>query len=835
MAEEHSGESSGPENNPGNDQRIQPIALHQEMQRSYLEYAMSVIVGRALPDVRDGLKPVQRRILYAMHELGLTPDRPYRKCARVVGDVLGKYHPHGDQAVYDALVRQVQTFASRHPLLDGHGNFGSVDDDPAAAMRYTETRLAPIANEGLLDEIGSETVDFAPNFDGSQQEPTVLPAQLPFLLLNGCTGIAVGMATNIPPHNLGEVVDALIALVRNPDISDEKLLELVPGPDFPTGGEVLVGQGLRDTYLIGRGSIPMRGIAHIEAVQPGRGRHRRDAVVITELPYQLSKASWIEKLAEQVNEGKIGGIADIRDESDREGMRVVVELRRDANAETVLADLQRRTALQSNFGAILLALVHGQPVQLNLRRLLQEFLEYRELTLIRRTRHALKRCEDRLEVVEGLIKALEALQKVIALITAATDAASARAGLQVQFDLSERQADAVLAMPLRRLTGLEQASLRKEADDLAAERSQLRQLLDNRTLLLSALVTELKALRKRFATPRRTRLVEGGDALVAQRAAAVRPNAELQRQQALAALNPDSRLLIQADGAVKIVSPQVLGRLHLEEPAELGEQPAPARLILPIADQPLLLAFTVGGRVALLRWEFAAQQPGNLERFLPESLEGERVVQVLPLPKQGSLGLLSSDGRFKRMPVGEFQELSGRATTVLKLKEGVSLRRVVSGQEGDLLVVASSTGRMLRIVLNEVNLPLMGRAAQGPMLMRLLPGEMVVGAACAPAETASLLLATGAGQLKLLRISSLRPCQRGDLGQIGLRILQREDALIDLRGDDSPLVGLLTDRGWSGRLQLSHLTAEDCVGAGICLDLPAGQRLRELVPLISNP
>ena len=307
------------------DERIVPIALHQEMQRSYLEYAMSVIVGRALPDVRDGLKPVQRRILFAMHELGLTPDRPYRKCARVVGDVLGKYHPHGDQAVYEALVRLVQTFVSREPLLDGHGNFGSVDDDPPAAMRYTETRLAPIAHSGLLEEIGSDTVDFAANFDGSQQEPTVLPAQLPFLLLNGCSGIAVGMATSIPPHNLGEVVDALIALIRRPDTSDEKLLALVPGPDFPTGGEVLVGSGVRDTYLTGRGSIPMRGVAHIEEVQPGKGRHRRSAIVVTELPYQLSKAGWIEKLAEQVNEGRITGIADIRDESDRDGMRVVVE------------------------------------------------------------------------------------------------------------------------------------------------------------------------------------------------------------------------------------------------------------------------------------------------------------------------------------------------------------------------------------------------------------------------------------------------------------------------------------------------------------------------------
>jgi len=822
------------------DPRIQPIALHQEMQRSYLEYAMSVIVGRALPDVRDGLKPVQRRILYAMHELGLTPDRPYRKCARVVGDVLGKYHPHGDQAVYDALVRLVQTFASRHPLLDGHGNFGSVDDDPPAAMRYTETRLAPIANEGLLDEIGNDTVDFAPNFDGSQQEPTVLPAQLPFLLLNGCSGIAVGMATSIPPHNLGEVVDALIALIRKPDLSDDKLLELVPGPDFPTGGEVLVGSGVRDTYLSGRGSIPMRGVAHMEEVQPGKGRHRRGAVVITELPYQLSKAGWIEKLAEQVNDGKIGGIADIRDESDREGMRVVVELRRDANPEQVLADLQRRTALQSNFGAILLALVNGQPVQLSLRQLLQEFLEYRELTLIRRTQHALRKCEDRLEVVEGLIKALDDLRRVIDMIQEARDAASAKASLQVHLDLTERQADAVLAMPLRRLTGLEQESLRKEAEDLREERSRLRQLLNNRDELLDAMIGELRALKKRYSTPRRTRLVEGGDELVAQRAAAVRPNAELQRQQAFSALPSEARLLIQADGAVKIVAPQMLGRLHLDEAANLGDHPAPARVILPVGGQPPVLAFTADGRVALLRWEFAGQQPGNLERFLPDSLEGETVVQVLPLPsgdgaKGLSLGLLSSDGRFKRLPVEEFQELSGRAATVLKLKDGVTLRRVVPCREDDELVVASSTGRVLRLTVNDANLPLMGRNAQGPMLMRLLPGETVVGAASGPTDASAVLLASAGGQVKKLAVAELRSCQRGDLGQIGLRFEQRGDQLVDLCSAMAELVAARIGDSKSVRLATADLSAEDPTGTGMLLPLGASDELSELVPLQRAP
>ena len=818
------------------DERIVSISLHQEMQRSYLEYAMSVIVGRALPDVRDGLKPVQRRILYAMHELGLTPDRPYRKCARVVGDVLGKYHPHGDQAVYDALVRLVQTFGCRHPLLDGHGNFGSVDDDPPAAMRYTETRLAPVSHQALLEEIGNDTVDFAPNFDGSQQEPTVLPAQLPFLLLNGCTGIAVGMATSIPPHNLGEVVDALVALVRNPNLSDDKLLQLVPGPDFPTGGVVLTGSGVRDTYLHGRGSIPMRGVAHIEEVQPGKGRHKRNAVVITELPYQLSKAGWIEKLAEQVNDGKVAGIADIRDESDREGMRVVVELRRDANPEEVLAQLHKRTALQSNFGSILLALVNGQPIQLSLRQMLQQFLEYRELTLVRRTRYALRRCEERLEVVEGLIKALDDLAKVIQMIQEARDAASAKASLQVHLDISERQADAVLAMPLRRLTGLEQESLRQELDELRQEQSRLRHLLDDRKTMLDTLVSELKQLRKRFATPRRTALQEGGDELVAQRTAAQRPNTEMLRKQALANVSSDQQLLWQSDGILRLVTPQVLGRLHLLDDLEFGDHGSSAQLLLPIQPAPQLLAFTSGGRVAALRWEFAAQQPGPLERFLPDSVDGqaEQVVDVLVVPpseQDFSVGLLSSDGRFKRLAGQDLRELSGRATTVLKLKDGVQLQRVVMCRPGDDLAVASSTGRMLRLPIDDSTIPVMGRTAQGPVLMRLLPGETIVGAA-ATADGGDVLLISKLGQLKRLGIHHLRRCQRGAIGEIGLRFEQRNDALTDLRSTTARLT--VETQAGSLRLQSDSLPVEDGRGTGQQLQLPKGQTVQRLLPLIDG-
>ena len=822
------------------EERVEPIALHQEMQRSYLEYAMSVIVGRALPDARDGLKPVQRRILYAMHELGLTPDRPYRKCARVVGDVLGKYHPHGDQAVYDALVRQVQTFSSRHPLLDGHGNFGSVDDDPPAAMRYTETRLAPISHQALLDEIGDDTVDFAPNFDGSQQEPTVLPAQLPFLLLNGCAGIAVGMATSIPPHNLGEVVDGLIALVRKPDLSDDKLLALIPGPDFPTGGEVLLGSGVRDTYLRGRGSIPMRGVAHIEEIQPGKGRHKRGAVVITELPYQLSKAGWIEKLAEQVNDGKIGGIADIRDESDREGMRVVVELRRDADPEKVLVDLQRRTSLQSNFGAILLALVNGQPQQLSLRQLLQTFLEYRELTMIRRTTHALRKTEDRLEVVEGLITALDSLQRVIAMIQEAKDAASARASLMVHLDLSERQADAVLAMPLRRLTGLEQESLRNEAEELRLERERLQLLLRERDQLLDAMVQELKQLKKRFATPRRTRLIEGGDHLLAEKAANQRPNAELQRRQALGALPSDGRLLIQNDGQVKVVSPQLLGRLHLNEAVGLGDEPSPAQLILPIQPAPRLLVLTASGRMALLRWEFAGQQPGGLERFLPTALEGDPVVSLLRLPPADdassnarlSLGLLSTDGRFKRLPLDDVQELSGRAATILKLKDGVSLLSAVICEDGGTVTLISDIGRVLCLPVQDEDLPLMGKLAQGPMTMRMLPGETLVGAVSQSAGGEDLLVGSRNGTLMRLSLSALRRCKRGDLGEMAITLEGKgndADRLVSVCSCVD-LVGVVTSKGRHGRVITADLGGNEDSTA---LTLKTDEQLSQLVPLLT--
>ncbi len=488
---------------------IIPTALHAEMQRSYLEYAMSVIVGRALPDVRDGLKPVHRRILYAMHELGLTPDRPFRKCARVVGDVLGKYHPHGDQAVYDALVRMVQDFSSRYPLLAGHGNFGSVDNDPPAAMRYTETRLSPIADQAMLTEISEAIVDFSSNFDNSQQEPVVLPAQLPNLLLNGCTGIAVGMATNIPPHNLGEVVDGLIALIDNPELSDEKLWKIIPGPDFPTGGEIMPNQGIEDAYRQGKGIIPVRGVVKIERMDVGKKRRKeRTAIIVTELPYQVNKSAWIEKIADLVNNGRLEGIADIRDESDRTGMRVVIELKRDAVAKTVLKELYKKTALQQNFGAIMLALVDNQPCQLSLRQLLEEFLKFREHTLTRQYNNELQECQNRLHLLQGLLIALNDLDRTIDILRHAADGTTAKLQFQQELNLSEAQGNGILAMPMRRLTGLERQKLQAEYDELEGRINELETLLNNRPEFLKVLKKELRSLKRKYGDPRRTRIVK---------------------------------------------------------------------------------------------------------------------------------------------------------------------------------------------------------------------------------------------------------------------------------------------------------------------------------------
>lgn len=807
-------------------------ALHTEMQQSYLEYAMSVIVGRALPDVRDGLKPVHRRILYAMHELGLTPDRPYRKCARVVGDVLGKYHPHGDQSVYDALVRLVQEFSSRYPLLGGHGNFGSVDNDPPAAMRYTETRLAAIGNESLLTEIGESTVDFVGNFDNSQQEPTVLPAQLPILLLNGSSGIAVGMATNIPPHNLGEVVDGLVALIDNPDLSDARLFELIPGPDFPTGGEILGTEGIREAYTTGRGSIPVRGVAKVEELVVGRGKHRRTAIIITELPFQVNKAAMIEKIAELVNNGKIDGIGDLRDESDRDGIRVVVELRRDVNPQKVLNALYRQTALQNNFGAIMLALTGNQPKQMTLREMLQEFLSFRETTLTRRYNHALEKAETQIHVVEGRLTALANLDIVIDILRNAPDGTTAKVQLQERLDLSDRQADAILSMPLRRLTGMERQSLQTEFEELTTQMQDLRKVLGDRRELLKALKKDLRSLRKKYADDRRTRII------------GVEPPKEDEKgtqKQTLSESSQTSKSKPQSDfsltldyeeeaqetvveltqrGYVRRMAPKVYDRISrsrtddtsttaLEDADDFGVQTQFT------TTAQTLVVMTRSGKAYAIKVSDMPQVSGKsrgtpLVTLLPAAAQGmpDSIAGSFILPEDTDdqyVLLLTEQGRLKRLPLSEFSDLTGRGLTALKLKEDDRVLFANVAQVGEQVVLATSSGRVLRFEVNDDQVPIASRTSQGNAGMRISKKEKIVGWAIATLND-TFLMVSEQGYAKQLPIKSLRRANTGELGVQAFQFTTKTDALIGMVAVlPEALVFLLTNENHLARIAVDSI------------------------------
>ncbi|HEY9876333.1 MAG TPA: DNA topoisomerase (ATP-hydrolyzing) [Candidatus Obscuribacterales bacterium] len=793
--------------------QVIPTALHAEMQRSYLEYAMSVIVGRALPDVRDGLKPVHRRILYAMHELGLTPDRPYRKCARVVGDVLGKYHPHGDQSVYDALVRLVQEFSSRYPLLAGHGNFGSVDNDPPAAMRYTETRLAAIGNEALLSEIGEATVDFIGNFDNSQQEPTVLPAQLPILLLNGSSGIAVGMATNIPPHNLGEVVDGLVALIDQPDLADEKLWKLIPGPDFPTGGEIVETSGIREAYSTGKGSIPVQGVVQMEEVVGGRGRHRRTAIVITELPFQVNKAAWIEKVAELVNQGRIEGIADLRDESDREGMRVVVELKRDANPQNVLDQLTRQTALRSNFGAILLALVDGQPRQLTLRQMLEEFLKFREQTLTRQYSDELDQAQRRIHLVEGLLAALSNLDAVIDILRNAPDGSTAKLRFQSQFNFSDTQADAILSMPMRRLTGLERQNLQAEFDELSNRIEVLQRLLSDRNELLKALKKDLRALKRKYADPRRTKIavskrqsrakevVETPPSELVETPAStqkskVRANTKLTPTEKLKteAKNSSPQILIPSEAEIKEeVVVEFTQRGYVRRLSKNGAKTASQKVSDDFAiatqlvdTQAELMVITSGGKVYAIKVRDIPPTPSiskgtPLVSLLPSAFHtaSETIITQFFVPdvaEANGLVLFTQRGQVKRLQLSELANISGRGLTLIKLKDNDELAYASLTKERQEVVLATSGGRLLRFLVNDQQLPVMGRTAQGLQALRLGRAEHLVGAASLDRGD-NILLVSQLGYAKRLPVTALRLANRGDIGTQALQFTTKTDSL----------------------------------------------------------
>jgi len=848
------GEGNSPEKNPGDsDGRIIQIDLRNEMSRSYMEYAMSVIVGRALPDARDGLKPVHRRILYAMYELGLTSDRPYRKCARVVGEVLGKYHPHGDTAVYDALVRMAQDFSMRMPLVDGHGNFGSVDNDPPAAMRYTESRLQSLTTDSLLADIESETVDYIDNFDGSQQEPTVMPARIPQLLLNGSTGIAVGMATNIPPHNLTELIDGLLALIADPDLEERQLLAIIPGPDFPTGGQILGRRGIRDTYTTGRGSVTMRGVANIETIE-AKGRPDRDAVIITELPYQTNKAALIERIAELVNDKKLEGISDIRDESDRDGMRIVIELRRDAYPQVVLNNLFKLTPLQNNFNAYMLALVNSEPVLLTLRKMLQVFLDFRIETIERRTRYLLRKAEERDHILLGLLIALDNLDAIIALIRAAADTASARQGLVSEFGLSEAQADAILQMQLRRLTALEADKIRLEHDDLIAKITDYQDILARKERVLALIVEELGVLRARYISPRRTEILdlEGG----------LEDIDLIANERSVVMLTENGYLKRMPVSEFEATSRGTRGKAGTRTQGEEA-----VRLFISCNDHDVLLLFSDRGVVYSL--------PAYRVPVCSRTAKGTPVVQLLPIPREEAitsllavdnfgddrqLVMLTSGGFVKRTLLSAFSNIRSNGLIAISLEEGDALRWVRLAIPGDSVLIGSLKGMTIHFRLSDEELRPLGRTARGVRAMNLRGGDQLVSMDVLPAELADrvaaggdsgeagdeaeedglelagtegpwVLVASASGLGKRVPVNQFRLQKRAGMGLRAIKFRRDGDVLVGLKvlGAGEELL-LVSERGVIVRMRADAVPQQSRAATGVRLQrLDSGDRLAEVV------
>ncbi len=772
------------------------ISLQEEMQRSYLEYAMSVIVGRALPDARDGLKPVQRRIIFAMYELGLTPDKPFRKCARVVGDVLGKYHPHGDQAVYDALVKLVQNFSTKYPTLDGHGNFGSVDNDPPAAMRYTETRLAAIAHKGFLEEIGSETVTFSNNFDGSQKEPDVLPAQLPFLLLNGSSGIAVGMATNIPPHNLGEIVDSLIALLKNKDISDKKLLNIIKGPDFPTGGELIYSRAIEELYETGKGSITIRGVVNTEEVNLGKGKHKKNALIITELPYQVNKAGWIEKLAELVNSGKIDGISDIRDESDRDGMRIVIELKKDSNSELVISNLYKKTTLQTNFGAIFLALIKGKPIQLNLRKYLNYFLEFREETIRKRTYYFLKNTLEKLEITEGLSKATKNIKKVVEIIEESENSVEAKSKLIEHFFLSDKQANSVLDMPLRKLTNLEKNQIDDEIKNLEEKKNYFQKLLNERKLLIQLLIEEFLILKKKYNVIRKTKIIKN-----------INQNQEfetLNNQILEEFINKKTKIYIDNRLYLKkMISNNY--KKSFEVVNKIIDNKNIQKFIFNIEKNIKLIGITNTGKVFNIDWESSINKDYKLDNRILGNIHPNEIINFHSLKKEirNYLCILNSDGRFKKVLFDEDMIKSNRTYTITKLKNNLqTIDSFISNENKDLIIL-TSIGRIFNFNLSNKFLTPTSKQSQGLILAKLLPTEKIV-SCCTYRNGENIFLISKKGKIFCINSNEIYYTNEYSLGYLNEKTQLKNDYFLKVITSNHYL-DIETNKNKSARLDLNKL------------------------------
>ena len=743
--------------------RIEPVEIEEEIQRSYLDYAMSVIVGRALPDVRDGLKPVHRRILWSMLESGLRPDRPHRKAAWAVGEVVKKYHPHGLDAVYEALVRMAQDFSLRYPLVDPHGNFGSVDGDPPAAMRYTEARLAPIALEVLRD-IEAETVDFVPNYDGHEQEPTVLPSRFPNLLVNGAGGIAVGMATNIPPHNLGEVIDAVVHYLDHPESKPKDLMKFIKGPDFPTGAAILGKQGITDAYTTGRGSIKVRAATTIEETAQGRQR-----IVVTELPYQVNKARLAEKIAELVRAGKLKDIADLRDESNRQGMRLVIELKRNANPHVVLNQLFKHTQLQESFGAIMLSLVDGVPRILNLAEMVGYYADHQVDVVTRRTQYELKKAEERDHIVQGLLIALQHLDAVIKIIRGSRDAEEARTKLMKQFKLSEIQANHILDMPLRRLTRLAREELEQEHKDLLATIRRLKALLKDPKKIRTVIKDELAEIRKKHADPRRTQL---------------RPDAgELDVEDLIA--EEDVVITVTRAGYVKRQPIDAFRRQGRGgrgvRGANLKEEDVVSH-VFTTTTHHWLLFFTTKGKVYRVKVHEVPEAGRTARGLYAANLPGvsitgdEKVSTVIDLKDydEGAyLFFATKRGMVKKTPLPEYDS-PRTGLTAVNLKPGDELMDVLLTNGKDEMILVSRRGQAIRF--KEALVRPMGRATAGVIGMRLGQGDEViaVGAASAGEE---LISVTQQGYGKRTPLKEYPTKGRGGKGVIGHSLTKKTGLL----------------------------------------------------------
>ncbi|XP_066365402.1 probable DNA gyrase subunit A, chloroplastic/mitochondrial isoform X1 [Miscanthus floridulus] len=705
-------------------ERILPVELHKEATQAYMSYAMSVLLGRALPDVRDGLKPVHRRILYAMHEMGLASRRPFRKCARVVGEVLGKFHPHGDTAVYESLVRMAQDFSMRYPLVQGHGNFGSVDADPPAAMRYTECRLDSLTEAMFLTDLELNTVDFVPNFDNSQKEPSLLPARVPSLLLNGSSGIAVGMATNIPPHNLGELVDVLSAIIQNPEATLQELLECMPGPDFPTGGTILGNQGILEAYKSGRGRIVVRGKTDIETIDE---KSKRTAIIIKEIPYQTNKATLVQKIAELAEDKILEGISDIRDESDRTGMRVVIELKRSADPAIVLNNLYRHTALQSSFSCNMVAILDGQPKLMGLKEILQAFLDFRFSVIERRARYKLSQALERKHIVEGIVIGLDNLDAVIQIIRETSNHTAATGALAKEFDLSKKQAEALLDITLKKLTSLERKKFVDEAKTLSEEISKLNELLSSKELTFQLIQQEAADLKNKFSTPRRSLIDDSVRSEVDD--IDIIPNEEMLLK------------ILSEKGYAKRMNPNTFSLQHR---GTIGKSVGKMRINDSTSDfivcqtHDHVLYFSDKGIVYSARAykipECTRTATGTPLVQLLSLSDGERITSIIPVSEFGEdqcLVMLTVNGYIKKVPLNAFSSIRSTGIISIQLVPGDELKWVRRCGNDDLVALASQKGR---VIVNSCDkLRALGRNTRGVCAMKLKEGDKMAAMDIIPA------------------------------------------------------------------------------------------------------